>query len=209
LACVEIAQGAAAGDIPAAGGRWRVARQALGSAIGEGAAAVDTRGWRTAFSAGAMTLPTRRKAGPSEPTRAPAGAVGPHDAPSVAESPATATDEPGLGGEASTSSSCSDAGPGGAGVARQSPDRAPGQAAVGQAAPQGGPHRAAGSVREIGSMQAEAGARAVEEARARVGAEVAVRLVCTTKAEVEVGLPSPFTYAPKPLVQGAANLVSY
>eukprot|EP00967_Tisochrysis_lutea_P033773 scaffold40201_cov27-Tisochrysis_lutea.AAC.3 len=37
--------------------------------------------------------------------------------------------------------------------------------------------------------------------------ETLVQLHCSTRAEVEVGLPPPFTYAPKPLVQGAANLV--
>jgi hypothetical protein len=57
---------------------------------------------------------------------------------------------------------------------------------------------------------AAAGAEAEAETRetaAEAPADVLVKLRCTTRAEVEVGLPSPFTYAPRPLVQGAANLV--
>jgi len=61
----------------------------------------------------------------------------------------------------------------------------------------------------VGATAGAAVAEAVAEASRAGGtvAEGSTLLRCTTRAEIEVGLPSPFTYAPRPLVQRAANLV--
>lgn len=186
---------------PAAAGRRSVLREA--PAVGDGGAAVGTRGWRAAFSGGAMAPHTRRTVGPDAAAAAHDGRVGPHDAPLVDAALATAADARDLGRDAGAGPSENAVGEYKASVARPSfaAERTQGQNAAGQAPRQGGPQKEAESGREMGAVEAGAGARVP-------AAEVAVQLRCTTRAEVEVGLPSPFTYAPKPLVQGAANLVS-